>query len=119
MKPSHLLAVALIALVVSGCGSASSTTTRNTAGRMSEDERHRLYSAALAASESPLDSDTFKNVCREIGIFDAQGRPNDQYMAFVSAHVNWGVRSETEQFRREINSKDKATEYLKKHLSAQ
>jgi hypothetical protein len=85
---------------------------------LSEDEKHRLYSAALAASESPLDTDTFKDVCQTIGIFDASGKPNDQYMVFVGQHVNWGMKVETDQFRREINSKDKATEYIKEHLSA-
>ena len=114
MKPLSLVAIALIALFFSGCGP---TSARNTAGRLTEDEKHRLYSAALAASESPLDTDTFKKVCREIGIVDAHGHANDQYMAFMSAHVNWGMKSETEQFRQEINSKDKAREYIKQHLS--
>lgn len=117
MKTSHLLAVALIALLVSGCGSASSTTASNASSPLTEVEKHRLYSAALAASESPLDNDTFKDVCRKIGIFDVQGQPNDHYMAFVSRHVNWHVQSDAEQFRREINSKDKAREYISKHLS--
>jgi len=116
-----ILAIALIALCLaafSSCGSGSAIGTRKQAGRLTEDEKHRLYSAALAASESPLDNDTFKDVCRQIGIFDASGKPNDQYMAFVSRHINWGIKPETNQFRQEINSKDKATEYIKKHLSA-
>jgi thioredoxin-related protein len=113
-----LVAIALIALSLSGCSSTGSTAaSRNAASLMSEDEKHRLYSAALAASESPLDTDTFKDVCQKIGIFDAQGQPNDQYMVFVSQHVDWGMKSETEQFRREIDSKDKAREYIKEHLS--
>ncbi len=119
MKPSHLLIVTLIALYVSGCGSASSNTVRNASARLTEDEKHRLYSAALAASESPLDNDTFKDVCRQIGIFDAHGKPNNQYMAFVSRHVNWHAQSDAQQFRNEINSKDKARDYIKKHLAAQ
>jgi hypothetical protein len=85
---------------------------------LSVDEKHRLYSAALAASDSPLDTDTFKDVCQRIGIFDASGKANDQYMAFVSEHVNWGTRSEAGQFRHEINSKDKAREYIRNHLPA-
>jgi hypothetical protein len=84
---------------------------------LNEDEKHRLYSAALAASESPLDTETFKRVCREIGIVDAQGQANDQYMAFMSAHVNWGMKPETEQFRQEINTQQKAREYISQHLA--
>lgn len=107
----------LIALSLAGCGSKGSAATNAAASRLSEDQKHRLYSAALAASDSPLDNDTFKAVCREIGIFDSDGRPNDQYMAFVSWHVNWWAQSETEQFRREINSKERARDYLKRHFS--
>jgi hypothetical protein len=40
-------------------------------------------------------------------------------MTFVSQHITWGTNSETEAFRQQINSKDKAVEYIKKHLSAQ
>lgn len=113
-----LVAIALITFSLSGCSSTGSTAaSRNAASLMSEDEKHRLYSAALAASESPLDTDTFKDVCQRIGIFDASGRPNDQYMAFVSRHIDWGTKPETSQFRQEINSKDKAQEYIKRHLS--
>jgi hypothetical protein len=111
------IVAALIALSLAGCSSKGSTATRTAATGLSVDQKHRLYSAALAASESPLDNDTFKAVCREIGIFDAEGRPNDRYMTFVSQHLAWSTNSETEAFRQEINSKDKATEYIKKHLS--
>ena len=112
----QILAITLLALALSssGCGERSV----NRAASLSLDERHRLYSAALAASESPLDTETFKDVCRTIGIFDAQGRPNDQYMTFVSQHVDWGMKSEANQFRQEINSKDKAQDYIKRHLAA-
>jgi hypothetical protein len=80
---------------------------------LNEDDKHRLYSAALAASDAPLDNETFRDVCRQIGIFGNDGRPNGQYMAFVSQHVTWGTTPETDEFRREINSRDKAREYIK------
>jgi hypothetical protein len=113
------LAISMSASSVSGSRIPSSGTASGRASlSLTEDKKHRLYTAALAASESPLDSDTFKDVCRESGIFDASGTPNDQYMAFVSQHVNWGIKSETEQFRREINSRDKAREYIREHLFA-
>jgi hypothetical protein len=118
MKEFRLLVIALIALLLSGCGSAGSTSARNQGKRLTEDEKHCLYSAALAVSESPLDTDIFKDVCQRIGIFDAAGKPNDQYMAFVSQHVEWGMRSEASQFRHEINSQDKAREYIRNHLPA-
>lgn len=118
MKQFNLLAIVAIALFFLGCASAGSTSVKKPRGRLTEDEKHRLYSAALAASESPLDTNTFKDVCQTIGIFDDSGKPNDQYMAFVSQHVNWGTGSDASNFRREINSKDKAREYISQHLSA-
>jgi hypothetical protein len=114
-----IVAISLIALCLSGCssyGSGQAGASGNDGTRLTDDEKHRLYSAALAASESPLDSEVFKNVCKKIGIFDTNGNPNDNYMAFVTAHVEWAMQSETEQFKREVNTKEKAREYLNKHL---
>jgi len=119
-----LLAIALVTISLTGCsfrnsGASAATAAEATpnANHLSEDEKHRLYSAALATSESPLDTELFTDVCRKIGIYDVNGKPTDKYMPFVQAHVDWGLRSENEQFRSEINSKVKATEYIKQHLS--
>jgi hypothetical protein len=102
-----------------GCSSVGSRARTEKTQTLSEDQKHRLYAAALAVSDSPMDTETFGEVCRAIGIFNRDGKPNDRYVSFVSQHITWGTNSETEQFRREINSKDKAEEYIKKHLSAQ
>jgi len=114
-----IVAMSLIALCLSGCssyGSGPTTASRNDGARLTDDEKHRLYTAALAASESPLDSDVFKSVCKKIEIFDANGNPNDNYLGFATAHVEWAIQSETEQFKREINTKEKAREYIGKYL---
>jgi hypothetical protein len=113
---SLMLAILAVALVSSGCSTGSSST-RKSGGSLSEEEKHRLYSAALAATDSPIDTDTFKKACQQIGIFDAKGKPNDHYMSFVSQHVAWGTNSESDEFRREINSKEKAQAYIKQHLA--
>ena len=117
----RIITIVLIALCFAACSSQGAdrgAALQNGATRLTNEERHRLYSAALAASDSPLDTDTFEQVCREIGICDAHGKPNDQYMAFVSQHVDWAIKSETDEFRREINSNEKAREYVRQHLSA-
>ena len=113
-----IAALALIATLSSACSSGGSRAeiSRNAASPLNEDQRHRLYAAALAASDSPLDTETFKDVCQHIGVFDAAGKPNDQYMAFVSQHVDWGMKSEANEFRHEINSKDRARQYIEAHL---
>lgn len=117
------LAIALVVIFLAGCSyrNSRSSVAKAVEGKpdlnaMSEDEKHRLYSAALATSDSPLDSETFKDVCRKIGIFDRRGQPNDQYMAFVAAHLKWAMRIDAEQFKREINSGKNARAYLDKYL---
>jgi hypothetical protein len=101
---------------MSACTSSSGTSARVGTAGLTEDEKHRLYAAALTASEFPLESETFKEVCRKIGIFDADGKQNDNYMGFVTAHFEWAMKTETEQFKREINTREKAREYINKSL---
>jgi len=117
------LAITLIftALTLCACGVRAgadhlATTTGSTSGSLSQEEKHRLYTAALAASDSPLDTALFKEVCQKIGIFEADGNPNGIYMTFVQEHVQWGMKAETNQFRSEINTKERAQEYVLKHL---
>ena len=118
MKP--VLAILLLAVASSAfsCGrnSTAATSAARTGGTLTEDEKHRLYSAALAASDSPLDSDVFKDACRKIEIFDNDGKPNEKYMTFVTAHVDWSMRPQGGEFRHEINTKEKARAYLDSHL---
>lgn len=107
----------LVASLFAGFSSLVSCANQNDVGRdFSDDQKHRLYSAALAASDSPMDTRAFADVCRTIGIFDANGKLNDQYMVFIGQHVDWTKRVETEEFRREIDSKEKAQAYIAKYL---
>ena len=110
------LATALLAAALALAGCNGSATASRSSADLSENEKHKLYSAALAATEAPLESEVFKDVCHKIGIFDSQGRPNNDYMSFVSAHVDWAMRSENEPFRAEINSREKARDYISRHL---
>ena len=97
------------------CGREPGNSPANNS-RLTEDEKHRLYAAALASSDSPLDARNFRLACQRIGIFDAAGQPNDRYMSFVSEHVDWSVHAQTEEFRRQINTREKANTYLEQHL---
>jgi len=100
-----------LGLIVFSCGCGSAY------GRFTEDEKHRLYAAALAVSDSPLDSEVFKDVCQRIEIFDASGKPNDKYIQFVSAHVDWAARPQAAQFRNQIDTPQKARQYIDEHLT--
>src|SRR5687767_9613965 len=88
----------LIGISMSACTSSSGTSAATDGmASLTGDEKHRLYAAALAASEFPLESETFKEVCKKIGVFDAHGNQNDDYMGFVTAHLDWAMKIETEQ----------------------
>ena len=118
-----VLAAILAAMASGGCDvrvgadhSTATTAQMGSVSSLSQEEKHRLYSAALAASDSPLDTALFRDACRKIGIFDTEGNPNESYMAFVQEHVQWGLKIETTQFRSEINTKERAQEYVLKRL---
>jgi hypothetical protein len=103
-------------LVLSACNGKLASLTGSASTKLSEEEKHRLYAAALAASDSPLDNETFKRTCRAIGVFDEDGRPNNKYLTFVSVHVEWSTDSKSEDFRRQINTRDKAMAYVEQRL---
>jgi len=108
-----LVGLLCLGLTISACGHSA----RDGAARFSEDEKHRLYAAALAASETPAESEILKRVCRQIEIFDASGKPNDRYLQFVGAHVDWATKTQSEQFRNEINTREKARQYIDRQLA--
>ena len=121
-----IVAVALVAFSLAGCSHRDSHASAANAAEaqpdrnsMSEVEKHRLYTAALAVSQSPLDTELFSDVCKKIGIYDVEGKPTEKYMPFVQAHIDWVTRSENEQFRQEINSPEKARHFLTTHLPAE
>jgi hypothetical protein len=106
----------LIGMWLSACTTSKDTSASGTeASVLSDNERHCLYAAALAATESPLESSTFKQVCQKIGVFDLNGKQNENYMGFVQKHVEWAMKAETAAFRQEINSREKARAYLNKY----
>jgi hypothetical protein len=115
-----ILAIVLIgislSISMSACtGSKGASTATANSVAFTEDEKHRLYAAALAASEFPLESTTFKEVCEKIGIFDSRGNQNDNYMGFVTAHIEWAMKPESQPFKSEINTREKAREYINKY----
>jgi hypothetical protein len=118
-----VVAVVLISISLSACSSGNSKTAAATPGdrqsstvSLTSDEKHQLYSAALAATESPLESEIFRTACQRIGIFNAGGTPNDNYLPFVSAHVDWALSTESQQFKLEISTRGKAQDYVAQHL---
>jgi hypothetical protein len=120
---NSILAIVLIgislSISMSACtGSKGAFTATANSIALTEDEKHRLYAAALEESEFPLESKTFKEVCEQIGVFDSRGNQNDNYMGFVAAHIEWAMKPESQPFKREINTKEKAREYINKYATS-
>ncbi len=111
-----ILAIMLIGTSLTACTNSSRTVSGHAGLALTDEEKHCLYAAALTAIDSPLESQPFKEVCQKIGIFDVHGNQNEHYMAFVQAHVEWAMKAESAPFRSEINSREKAREYLKKYF---
>jgi hypothetical protein len=114
------ISIFLFALVFSGCNFASHSEVNKDKPRsavLTVDEKHRLYTAALVATGSQYDTKLFKDVCRKIGIMNDDDVPNDRYIKFVSEdNVEWSKTPEAEQFKQEINTREKAWDYIEKHL---
>jgi hypothetical protein len=104
-----------LSILVSSCG-LNSATVQSGPPRLTEDEKHRLYAAALAASDSPLDTQNFKRACQAIGVFDQNGQPNDSYMTFVTKHFEWSRNPQSEDFSHQINTREKAKAYVEQYL---
>jgi hypothetical protein len=115
-KITLIIAFVGLVLLTSSCGRGSANPSHGASSNLTGEEKHRLYAAALASSDSPLDTKIFKLACQKIGIFDQDGQPNDKYMAFVTEHFEWGTSEESEEFRRQINTREKAKAYVEQHL---
>jgi len=127
----RFLNMAWFAIALTACNSKDnpdSSTTARTADTprdtnrstvpVSEDEKHRLYTAALiAAGEPAADTKILQEVFRKIGIADSDDNFTDAYFPFISAHGEWTQKPETRQFAQEIDTHEKATEYLNRHLT--
>ena len=110
-----LIGISLVSSMSACTGSTGASIPTTAPVALTEDEKHRLYAAALAVSEVPFESKTFKEVCERIGIFDSRGNQNENYMPFVAAHIEWAMKLESQPFKSEINTREKAREYINKN----
>ena len=112
--------ILLFGLALSSCNSGNQqqpNSDRPQSVSLTTDEKHRLYTAALVATASQYDTELFKDVCRKIGIMNNNGIPTNGYERFVGDdNLEWSRKPEAEQFKRDINSRDKAMDYIEKYL---
>ena len=90
--------------------SNSSNSSSTSASSMSDDDKHKLYQAAVMTGDAEL----LRRVSVKIGLMDDDYTPGDNYTTFVQEHVSW-VISNTD-FVQSIGSQEKAREYVNQNF---
>jgi len=90
--------------------SSNSNSSSSSTSSMSDDDKHKLYQAALMVGDQEL----LRRVSVKIGIMDDDFTPGDNYQAFVVEQVSWAIRNT--DFTRTINTPDKARAYINEHM---
>lgn len=89
---------------------SSESEDSGSSSSMSDDDKHKLFQAGAATQ----DADIARRVWKKLGLVDAEGTPNDQYVEFVKAHVGWLIRNS--DFAQSLNSPEKARAYVEAHI---
>lgn len=91
-------------------GSSSNRNSSGAASSMSDEDKHKLYQAAITTG----DQEILRRVSVKLGLMDEDFTPGDQYVEFVKNHAIWVFQNG--DFIREINSKEKAIAYVNEHM---
>jgi hypothetical protein len=78
---------------------------------MSDDDKHKLFQAGAITQ----DNEIAHRVWRKLGLLDAAGTPNDQYIEFVKDHAPWLIRNV--DFVQSLNTPEKARAYVEAHIN--
>lgn len=90
--------------------SSSSNSSSSSVSSMSEDDKHKLYQAAISTGDQAL----VRRVSVKLGLMDDDYTPGDNYSAFLREHVTW-VFNNTD-FIQSINTQEKAREYVNQNF---
>jgi hypothetical protein len=89
---------------------SSNTNSSSSGSSMSDDDKHKLYQAALVVGDQEL----LRRVSVKIGIMEDDFTPGDNYQAFVVEQVSWAIRNT--DFTTTINTPEKARAYINAHM---
>jgi hypothetical protein len=76
----------------------------------SDDDKHKLFTAATFSQDSELILKTLK----KIGLYKADGTPGPEYEEFVKEQVGWILQNM--EFVNTVNSPEKGRAYVESHL---
>ena len=88
----------------------SSSSSSSSASAMSDDDKHKLYQAALMTGDPEL----VRRVSVKLDLMDDDYTPGDNYQSFVTAHVSWVIRNS--EFASTINTPEKARTYVDQNM---
>lgn len=89
----------------------SSNSNSSSSSSMSDDDKHKLYQAALMVSDNELR----RRVEVKLGLREEDFTLGDNYEAFVTEHVSWTLRNT--DFITSLNSAEKARAYINEHMN--
>jgi len=86
---------------------SSNTNSSSSSSSMSDDDKHKLYQAAVMTADQEL----IRRVTVKLGLTNEDFTPSgDEYERFLSAHVEWVIRNG--RFIQSINTPEKARAYV-------
>ena len=85
-------------------------TNTSSSSSYSDDEKHKLFTAATFSQDSELLMKTLK----ELGLYKADNTPSSDYEEFVKDHVVWTLQNM--DFVNTVNSPEKARAYVESHM---
>ncbi len=85
---------------------SSSSSSSSTAASMSDDDKHKLYHAALMTGDQQL----IQRVSVKMGLLNEDFTPGAEWQEFVANHVGWVLRNSS--FIKSISTEEKAREYV-------
>ena len=89
---------------------SSSSSPSTSASSMSDDDKHKLYQAAMMTGDSEL----LRRVSVKLGLMEDDYTPGSEYSSFVAAHVGWAIRNGT--FIQSLDTPEKARAYVAQNI---
>ena len=85
---------------------SASPSTSTSASSLSDDDKHKLYQAAIMTGDQEL----LRRVSVAIGVMDADYTTGDKYQDFIIEHAGWVIRNT--DFISSLNTPEKARAYV-------
>ena len=89
---------------------SSTLSSSSAAESMSDDDKHKLYHAALMTADQEL----IRRVSVKMGLMNEDFTPGAEWEQFVTDHVGWVLSNA--RFIQSINTEEKAREYINNNL---